>query len=168
MRGLTATLVAAGLSFGLCTSAVWAADPAPSPTQLALAKELIEANGTTQTLLSVRQIDQSMAQASKMGPGLDEKTMAMMKKVMTEEFDAARPALKEEVAKIFATRLSEADMKALITFYHSEAGQHLAAAQPQITEDAAALMTPVMQRMMRRLMMELIPNPDAKTESKKK
>lgn len=168
MRGLTATFLAAGLLFCQICGSAQAADAAPTPAGIALAKELIEINGSAQALLSSRQIDQAMAQAAKMGPGLDEKTMATMKKIMTEEFDAARPGLIGDVAKVYAARLSEADMKALIAFYHSEAGQHLAAAQPQITEDAAALMTPVMQRMMRRLMMELIPNPDAKTESKKK
>lgn len=168
MRGLTAAFLAAGLLICQICGSAQAADAAPTPAQVALAKELIEANGSAKTLLSARQIDQAMAQASKMGPGLDEKTMAKMKQVMTEEFDAARPALIEDVAKVYATRLSEADLKALVAFYHSKAGQNLSAAQLQITEDTNALMTPVMQRMMRRLMMELLPNPDEKTESKKK
>lgn len=168
MRGLTQTVLAAGLTFGLLCGPALAAANEPAPAQIALAKELIEATGTLQSLLSDKRIEQSLEQARKMGPGLDDKTMAKMKKVMTEELNAARPGMIDALAKVYATRLSEADMKAMIAFYKSEAGQHLAAAQPQIAEDTSALMVPVMQRMMRRMMLELIPNPDEKAESTKK
>ncbi|MGB8600852.1 MAG: DUF2059 domain-containing protein [Rhizomicrobium sp.] len=161
---------AAGLALGLTFGASWA-DTAPVPptaAQIATAKELMEASGAAQTLLPTQNLEAALVQARKMAPGLDDKTLAKLRQIVTEEFNAARPGLLEDAAKIYAAHLSEADMRALIAFYHSETGQHLVAATPGIMSEATPLITPIMQHIMKRVMMELVSTSDDKAGSKKK
>ncbi len=53
--------------------------------------------------------------------------------VLMPDFHAALPALKQQIAAIWAGSLSADDLRATIAFYRTPAGRHLLAATPQIT-----------------------------------
>ena len=53
--------------------------------------------------------------------------------LLMPEFRAALPALRQNVAEIWAGALSAGDLHAVVTFYQTVPGQHLLAALPAIT-----------------------------------
>lgn len=63
----------------------------------------------------------------------------MISRVVLEQLQADTPDLVEKMARVYATRLSEADLNAAAAFYESEAGRHFVDAQPILAQDGAAV-----------------------------
>lgn len=63
----------------------------------------------------------------------------LVSRVVLEQLQADTPLLIEMMARIYANRLSEADLDAATAFYQSEAGQHFIAQQGQLAQDGAAV-----------------------------
>jgi Uncharacterized protein conserved in bacteria len=149
-------LAAAGFSLLLlCGPAL--ADEAASPERLALAKQVMELNGSAAIYANYeKNLDAMLAQVHKMMPTADEAMMGDIKKMAVEEFNAVRPGLMDETIKIYARHFSEADLKALLAFYQSDAGKHFAAEMPNLTAEVVKLTEPFNKRFMARLQDYLI------------
>jgi hypothetical protein len=136
----------------LVAAAAARADDAPTPERLALAKQVMELNGSAAAYAKYDQnLDRLVEQLRASMPGADEATIADIKKIATEEFAAYKPTLIDGVVKIYAKHFSETDLKALITFYKSDAGQHFAAEIPAISQESMDLNAPFTMRLMERI-----------------
>lgn len=149
-----ATLVA-------CAGLAAAADNAPtaqvaaqiSAEKLNLASELIEVSGASRMFSnSDGMIAAIFAQFRKSGINIDGDTETELKKICSEELEAAKPGLLEQYREIYARHFSEADMRDMIAFYKSAAGQHVVTEMPAIMREAAPLSADLMMRVMKRTM----------------
>lgn len=158
----------------LLAGASFAADPAPapaetvSPARMALARELVQANGIIEMfdfenlMGSVKKMAPAMVNVFADGAGVDmtpeekEKAQNMVSevfetddmqklfKLMKGQYIAVRPQLIEKVAAIYAKRFTEDEMKVMIAFYNTDAGKHLVAdsadVQMEVTVEAIPLL----------------------------
>ncbi len=146
MRILAGTAVAVLLAFGSCQ-----AEDAIAPERLVLAKQVLDLSGAAKFYDHYDQnLDAMLSQLRQSMPGLDDATMADLKKIAVEEFNASRPEMVEGAAKIYARHFSEDDLKALVAFYKSSAGQHFAGELPAVAAESMQLTVPLTQRVIGR------------------
>jgi hypothetical protein len=144
-------LATTGLALLLAFTAA-SADDTVSPQHLALAKEVMALNGSTAAYNNYnKNLDMMMDQLREHLPGIDDQSMVEIKKIATEEFAAAKPALLEATAALYAKHFTERDLKAQIAFYKTEAGKHFAAELPSLSTESLRLTEPFNQRFMARL-----------------
>jgi uncharacterized protein len=128
------------------------ADDTIAPERLALAKQVMELSGASKVYDNYdKNLDMMVAQIRQSLPPVDDATIADIKKIAVEEFAAARPQLMDGAIKIYARHFSESDLKTLIAFYKSEAGQHFSAELPAISTECMQLNVPFTKSFMARL-----------------
>jgi uncharacterized protein len=144
-------LAAAALAILLAAPAARAEDQI-SPERLALAKQVMELNGSTAAYSNYNEnLDRMVDQLRQSMPGVDDATVADIKKIAVEEFNAYRPTLIDGIVHVYAKHFSERDLKALVTFYKSDAGKHFAAEIPAVSQECMELSTPFMTRFLQRI-----------------
>jgi hypothetical protein len=144
-------LAAAALAFAVALPAAGAED-AVSPARLALAKQVMELNGSAAAYADYgKNLDRMVEQLRQSMPGADDATIADIKKIAVEEFDAYRPTLIDGVVRVYAKHFSERDLKALVAFYKSDAGKHFAAEIPAVSQECMDLTAPFMTRFLERI-----------------
>ena len=144
-------LATTALAVLLAVSAARAEDPI-APERLALAKQVMELNGSASAYANYdKNLDRMVEQMRASMPGADDETIADIKKIAVEEFNAYKPTLMDGVVKIYAKHFTESDLKALIKFYKSDAGQHFAAEIPAISQECMDLNVPFTARLMERI-----------------
>ena len=147
MRLLTTTALAVLVAFSAAR-----ADDQVSPERLDLAKQVMELNGSAAAYASYdKNLDRMVEQMRASMPGADDATISDIKKIAVEEFNAYKPTLMDGVVKIYAKHFTESDLKALIKFYKSDAGQHFAAEIPAISQECMDLNVPFTARLMERI-----------------
>ncbi|MDE2182631.1 MAG: DUF2059 domain-containing protein [Alphaproteobacteria bacterium] len=143
-------LTAAAMALTLVMPA-FAADQDIAPERLALAKQLMELSGATKVYDNFDKNLDVMLNQMLQGSHPDEATIADLKKIAVEEFNADRPQMMDGAVKIYARHFTEDDLRALITFYKSDAGQHFAAELPVVSQECIQLDVPFMQHLMARV-----------------
>ena len=143
------SLSLATVAFALLIPAAQAED---SPQSLALAKQVMELNGSTAAYEDYnKNLDHMVDQLKASMPGVDDATIADIKKIAVEEFTAYRPTLIDGIAHSYAKHFSERDLKALVAFYRTEAGKHFAAETPAVTQEILALNAPFTRQFLQRI-----------------
>lgn len=147
MRILAGTALALLLAFGPAR-----AEDAVAPQRVALAKQVMELSGATKLYDNYdKNLDTMLVQLRQSMPNLDDATAADIKKMAVEEFTASKPEMIEGTAAIYARHFSERDLKALITFYKSDAGQHFTTELPAVMAESMQMMAPFNKRFYARL-----------------
>jgi hypothetical protein len=124
----------------LCLGATPAFAQDPSGSAVATAKELIEIKGGGAMFEPVIPgiIEQAKNTFLPTNPGLAKELTEVANQLRTE-FLPRRAQLMEEIAKLYAQRFSEAELKEIITFYKSPVGKKMATEEPAVLEQSFQL-----------------------------
>jgi hypothetical protein len=141
---LTKFLSGAVLATALATGAM--AAEAPTPEKLALAKQLVQASGGTDQLKSLLQTLFSSISAN-----IDTNLPAEQKRLrdvlldkMQARIVAVAPQLLDATVQVYATDLTEKELRDYVAWLQSDTGQSLKRKLPQITGESMQAMAPVL------------------------
>lgn len=123
------------LAVSLAVSASAAHAQQPSATALASAKEFVNLTGATQIFspLVAGVVEQSKMLYLQQNPGLSKDLNEISAKLKAE----LNPRLEEvnvEMARIYASRFTETELKEILAFYGSPTGKKMLIEQPQAAE----------------------------------
>ncbi|MCK0196170.1 DUF2059 domain-containing protein [Ancylobacter sp. 6x-1] len=128
--GLAAALMAAG-AMGVVATPVAAqtapADaPAPSAAQVALAKQLLAANGEGKSFDSLIRgiIEQAAASFVQANPDLI-RELRDVANSLVPQYESRRAEIDDILARAYATQFSDAELKEMLAFYNSPTGKKL-------------------------------------------
>jgi len=131
--------VAAMLACGslLVVSAPGAAQQKPSPASIAAAKELLVLKGGDIVFNPVvnNVIEKVKNVFVPTNPNLNKELNEVAAK-LKKDYDSKRAELLNNVARMYAERFSEQELKALITFYKSPLGRKMVTDEPQIIDQS--------------------------------
>jgi len=151
MKSFVLAIVAlATLSFA---SSVNAQAPQPNPVRLALAREILTANGGAQAAeAQLRAVFTSAANLSKgaltnADPKISEISQVVMQYMIEEEVKAI-PELIDQTAAAYANNLSERELHDLLAWSTSPSGQAIRLKSPAIMQEVIATQGPLMKKMM--------------------
>jgi uncharacterized protein len=118
-----------------------AAQPDPSPAQMAVARSVVLASGMARSFAPmVPQLsDQIVPMLTRTRPELKTNLQAVMVKLQPE-FAKKGDEMVDIAAKIYARRMSEADLKATADFFNSPAGKTYVDAQPAMLDEVVVAM----------------------------
>jgi hypothetical protein len=127
---LAAVLLACNLLVGPAQ-----AQPA-TPAALALAKELVELKGAAQMFdpVVIGVIEQTKGALLQTNPQLSKDLNDVGNQLRTE-FAPRRDELINEAAKFYAARLTEQELKDVVTFFKSSAGKKMLQQEPLVLDD---------------------------------
>ncbi|MEZ5816966.1 MAG: DUF2059 domain-containing protein [Hyphomicrobiaceae bacterium] len=110
---------------------------APSAEKLASARDVLQATGAVKKLdVIIEHLADQMRQSLLLKKPDQAKAIEQVIGDVTERFKPRKSELVDRIAKVYASRLSLADLKAVAQFYRSEAGARFAALLPEITKEA--------------------------------
>ncbi|GJE71876.1 DUF2059 domain-containing protein [Methylorubrum podarium] len=117
-----------------------APEPEISPSHLALAREVMMSSGIARSFDSIiptmaEQIRKNAVTRPDLAKDLDE-----VLKGLDPEMELQKQRLINVAARIYAKRLSEAELKDIVTFFRSPAGKRYVETQPQILDDMVGAM----------------------------
>ena len=126
---LLAALAASG------TTALAQATPATSAVQLA--RDVVVASGSTRSFDGVIPsiLQQSLTVFVQQNPDL-QKDLTESIKTIAPGFEKRSIEIVDIVARVYATRFSEAELKELLTFYRSAVGKKFVAVLPSVLEES--------------------------------
>lgn len=113
------------------------AQQAPSAEALSAARELMDASGATSQFDQV--IPMMMGPMTQAFVALAPQRAAEIREVMAEvvkRVSVRKGELIEQIAAVYAKRMSAEDMREIAKFYQSGAGRRLVEAQPQILQES--------------------------------
>jgi len=130
-RGLCAALALGFLGWALPA----AAQPQPSANAIAMAKELMVAKGATAMFdpLVPGIIETTKNTLLPANPGLF-KDLNDVATMLRTEFAPRRNQIVDEIARLYAQKFTEAELKELVTFYKSPVGKKFAAEEPIVID----------------------------------
>jgi uncharacterized protein len=142
MRFLKAThraarLAAVAVVLVMASTMANAQQQQPSAAAMATAKELISVTGTTSlfTPLIAGVVEQAKVLYLQQDPSLS-KDLNEISTQMRTDLTPRFSELTDEVARLYATNFSEQELKDILAFYKSPAGQKLLAQQPKVVDDS--------------------------------
>jgi len=157
----TATAVrSAVLAFGLIVLAGSAHAQQPSAASISMAKELIALKGATTMYDPVVRgvVEQSKRLLVQTNPMLSKELNEVTVKLQTE-YAAKIQELREIVARVYASRFSEQELKEALAFYRTAIGKKLIEYEPQILDqtmrDAQAWGDKLSEEVMNRMRAEM-------------
>jgi len=108
--------------------------PAVSPSHLALAREVLLGSGIARSFDSIipafsEQIRQNAVTRPELAKDLDEVLVGLQ-----PEMEMQKQAMIDTAARIYATRLTEAELTDIATFFRSPAGKRYVETQPQVLD----------------------------------
>ena len=117
-----------------------APEPEVSPSHLALAREVMLSSGIARSFDSIiptmaDQIRKNAVTRPDLAKDLDE-----VLKSLDPEMELQKQRLINIAARIYAKRLTEAELKDIVTFFRSPAGKRYVETQPQILDDMVGAM----------------------------
>ncbi len=138
------SLASIALGFALLLAApVLAQAPAPTPSHLALARELMDLTNVTPTFQS---IFTEFRDRTRQMVGV---TRPELNKDLNEVVESLKPEADKKVAEItvlatniFAKRMAEADLKETVAFFKSPAGQRYNVSRSQAVEELYGILEP--------------------------
>jgi uncharacterized protein len=141
LRSPATSLRAGLLAFAVVAFSIPAAAPQqPSANAIRLAREIITVKGTAKTYeqVIVEVVDRSKGVLVQTNPMLSRD----LNEVATKIRNASAPRVGEllnEVAKMYAARFTEQELKDVLAFYKSAAGQKVIIQEPAIFEESIGL-----------------------------
>ncbi len=131
----------ASLAVALTFTAAPAASQQVSPATLGAARELVELRGAANMFDSIvgGVVEQGMGLLMQTNPGLA-KDLQDVSVIIRKDLAPRRGELVGEVAKIYAQRFNEAELKEALAFYKTPVGRKLLAEEPMILDQSFALM----------------------------
>jgi hypothetical protein len=112
------------------------AQPAPSASAIATARELVETKGGAAmfepVIISV--VEQTKAALIQTNPQLTKDLNDVAAQLRTE-FSPKRNELMAQAAKLYADRFSEQELKDMLTFYKSALGKKMITVEPQVLDE---------------------------------
>lgn len=129
-------LMASPLAAPLATPA--AAQQQPSAAQVALARDLVVANGEVRAFEGVlpNLVDGAALFLAQTNPDLVRQLREVVI-VVRPEFEARQAEITEILAGAYAARFSEAELKEALAFYRTATGKKLVADRPYIVQQSA-------------------------------
>ena len=129
--------LAAVLIASMCTGAALA--QAPSASAVAVAKELVELKGGAAMFepVVIGVVEQTKGALLQTSPQLS-KDLTEVGNQLRTEFGPRRNDLINEAAKFYAQRFSEPELKDIVAFYKTGAGQKMLAQEPLVLDDTFA------------------------------
>lgn len=111
----------------------------PSPAQLALATEIVEIKGSTALFepLIPGVVEQSKNTLMQINPNLF-KDLTDVANQLRKEYAPRLAQLKVEIAKLYAQRFTEQELKDTLAFYKSPLGKKLITQEPEFVEKTMA------------------------------
>lgn len=108
---------------------------APSPAAMATAKELISVTGATQLFnpLIAGVVEQAKLLFLQQDPSLSKDVNEVAAKMRTD-LQPRFVQLTDEVARLYATHFTEQELKDILVFYKSPAGQKMLVEQPKVID----------------------------------
>jgi hypothetical protein len=128
-------LAATSVALMMLVGASAAQTAEPSAAQLAIAREVAISSGMTRSFdaISDPMLDQ-LRQMDVTRPEI-KKDLADVVEILRPEVEQQKQLMVNTAARIFATRLTEAELKEIATFFKSPAGTKYVQAQPLILDD---------------------------------
>lgn len=113
------------------------AQPAPSPTAIASAREVVELKGGSAMFdpVIVSVVEQTKGALQQTNPQLA-KDLNDVGNQLRNEFAPRRSELLAEAAKYYAARFTEQELKDMATFYKSPLGRKMVTQEPAVLEEA--------------------------------
>jgi hypothetical protein len=133
-RGAKLAIVALSLA---CASPAAFAQSQPTPAALSTAKELITVTGANAIFnpLIAGVVEQAKNLYLQQNPGLA-KDLSEISAQLRTEMAPRFVELNDEVARLYAADFSEQELKDILTFYKSPAGQKLLQKQPKVIDNS--------------------------------
>ncbi len=118
-----------------------AAAAGPTPSHLAVARELLAVNGISSSFAAsipqfFDQVGQTLGQTR---PELV-KDLNIVFAQLKPEFDKRADDLTDKAAHLYATLINEQDLKTIVAFFKSDAGQKYVKTQPDFMRDVVVIM----------------------------
>jgi hypothetical protein len=112
------------------------AQPAPSASAVAAARELVEikAGATMFDPVIANMIEQTKGALLQTNPQLS-KDLNEVSTLLRNEFAPRRTELLNEAAKFYAARFSEQEIKEMVTFYKSPLGKKMTVQEPLVLDE---------------------------------
>ena len=131
----TVRLATVAVVLALSSSAVHAQQP--SAAAMATAKEIVDTTGTTSlfTPLVPGVIEQAKNLFLQQNPNLNKDLSEVATKLRTD-LTPRLAELNNEVARLYATRFSEPELKEILAFYKTAAGKKMLTEQPVVVENS--------------------------------
>lgn len=160
-----AVLSFAGVSRAQTAPAI-ATAPAADPARLALAKQVFEATGGAKGAeAQMRSLYTSIgALVDRNMPAEQAQIRQRMMTDIQEEMIKIVPALIDVSAQVYASNLSEKELRDVLAFYRSESGQAMIQKQPAMLRQVIAAEMPMIQAMMPRVMQKTLDRVCEETE----
>lgn len=119
-----------------------------SPAHLEAALEVVKLSGMSKSidLVVPEMVDKARALFTQMRPELAAEIDKSIK-TLQPQFDGQQVEAQKIVARAFGSRLSEADLKDIATFFKTPAGQKFVSSQPGILDEMFRDMEPFSQRL---------------------
>ncbi|WP_460449548.1 DUF2059 domain-containing protein [Alsobacter sp. SYSU BS001988] len=148
-RPLKTMLAAAGLALALAGAPAVAQQAAqPTATHLAVAREVVVASGLSRSFESMvpQFMEQMKSNLLTTRPEIGKDLTEVLGR-LKPEFEGQREDILNAAARIFASRLSEPELKDVAAFYKSASGQKYVAAQPPVMDELFGQMQAWSQRL---------------------
>lgn len=119
------------------SSATALAQATPATSAVQLARDVVVASGSTRSFDGVIPsiLQQSLSVFVQQNPDL-QKDLTESIKTIAPAFEKRSSEIVDIVARVYATRFSEAELKELLTFYRSPVGKKFVAALPSVLEES--------------------------------
>jgi hypothetical protein len=105
----------------------------PPEARMAIAREIVELSGGTDTMLAMMDTMAPAMQADMRSRGVPEEFAARFTRLFIEEFRAELPRIVELTAIAYAGAFSEAELADMRDFWGSSSGQALRQRSPELT-----------------------------------
>lgn len=132
---------AAGIALVLFAATVSANAQQPSAAALATAREIVDVKGTSAVFNPVISgvIERTRITFLQTNPNLQRDLDAVAAQ-LNKEYAPKQGEIRETIAKLYAQRFTEAELKDALTFYKSPLGLKLAAEEPKFVDDSMKFM----------------------------
>jgi hypothetical protein len=172
MAAAAMTAMLGGASIAAAQPAPPQADAAEAPIdadQLALARRLMHLLSSQMNFDAVmnNMIAGMMPAIHQQNPNLDQATLDQIQGAVQKAMAGITPDLLDDVAKLYAQRLTRREMEDSIAFYESPSGQSMMHKMPEIMGDIGPLMTKYVPRI-EASMIKALCDQDACTEEQRK
>jgi|GEM_PF-2732608 len=125
----------------VCAAALavsWGSASSAQDSEDALAREMLSISGEADVAVDAMldMIPMIEATIRNTYPDLSSRQYVQIMDVYSAEFEAARAEFEDAIAAVYVEEFTEAELRALLDFYHSDIGQRYAQAMPAIQERA--------------------------------
>jgi uncharacterized protein len=133
------TAAAFAFAYVACAAPAAAQQPQPTPGAIATAKELLQTKGATNMFdpLIPGVIESAKNAFLPTNPGLF-KELNEVAALLRTQFAARRNEIIDEIARLYAQRFTEAEMKEVIAFYKSPVGKKFVLDEPAVIDQGLA------------------------------